>query len=57
VAVVDDIGHVLNHALIVTAERQVIDALFSDHDELSQIDRVGAFAQDLTLRSALTAVG
>ena len=57
VAVIDNAGHVFDYSLVVAAERQVIDALFGNYDELGQIDGVSSFTQNLSLRSALTAVG
>ena len=52
----DDGRHILDHHLVVFAERQVINALFGNDHKLRQVNRVGAFTQDLPLRTALTAV-
>ncbi len=44
-----------NVLAFVGVERQVVDALLGDHHELGEVDGVGAFAQDLALRTALAA--
>ncbi len=56
VALGDDIGHALDHLGVFAAERQGVDALIGDDDELHQVDRVRPFTQDPALRAALTAV-
>ncbi len=52
----DNRGHVLDHHLVVPAERQVIDLFFGNNDKLRQVDRECTFTQDLTLRTTLTAM-
>src|SRR5262245_29401038 len=49
-------GHLLEDLLLVAFERQEEHALAGDDRELSEIDRVGAFAQDLALRSLQAAL-
>ena len=53
---VEVLGHLLDRALLGgRAHRQVIDARVGDDDELRQVEGVGAFTQNLALRTALAA--
>ena len=45
----------LNVSASVGSSGEEVDPLARDHDELRGVERVGAFAQDLALRSALAA--
>ena len=43
--------------MVVAFEHQAVDALARDDDELRQVDRIGALAQDRALRALLPAIG
>ncbi len=57
VAVGDDFCHPHEGIRLILFERMKVDPLRRDDDELHEIERVGALAQDLPLRSALAAGG
>ena len=54
---IDHGRHALDDHFILAAERQAVNAFFGDHHELSQVDRVRTFTQDLALGTSLTTVG
>ena len=51
----DDHRHPLEGFRLRAVKRQKMDALARDHDELRRVEGVGTLAQNLALRSALTA--
>ncbi|OQA13936.1 MAG: hypothetical protein BWY63_03317 [Chloroflexi bacterium ADurb.Bin360] len=51
----DDLCHVVNNGIFGAVQRQVVDALLRDYDELRQVDGIRAFAENLPLRSPLSA--
>ncbi|MPM88034.1 hypothetical protein SDC9_135135 [bioreactor metagenome] len=53
----DDLGHVLDDNFIITVERQKVHPLFSNDDELGQVESIGTLTQDLALRTLLTTIG
>src|SRR5262249_60358715 len=55
VALLNDLRHPLEDLRIRFLQRQEIDPIGGDHDELRQVDGVGALPEDLALRPALPA--
>ncbi len=55
VALGNDIGHFLEQRGVGIVKLDAVDAVVGDNDELCQVERVGALAQDLALRAFLAA--
>jgi hypothetical protein len=55
IAVGDDFGHPLERIRLRGLERKEVDPVARDHHELSRVERIRAFTEDLPLRTALPA--
>lgn len=55
-ALSDRVCHVPNERCVLVVERERIHSLAGEHDELREVERVGSFAKDLSLRSALASL-
>ena len=55
-AALDQLRHCRKERRVVRVQRDRVIALRGQHDELREIERIGALAQDLALRAFLTAI-